>query len=323
MEEEDGDWILDLGLPKRAEPGPLIVASTCSLDEMWLGLPEPSPPPPIIECRVPTVPLNAVDIEECAGLFSPEEVQQAMIRLIRKLLQSGPYSLIDMPAFLGNGIYAIYYHGDHAIYGPLCSPGSTCPIYLGKGDKLEGDGLVQRLRKDHTQTIQATALGLENFTVRFVCLPRSLIEFAERNLIDMYKPLWNIGLPGFGKRRGAGESGVTPDQQVSPWDTEHPGRDTKAVRPRDPLMAKDAILKAIPSILHRYQAVMKLITENESTNAQDQEVGPPGASSTALDAGWETLDQREESLPAHVRQRGYGPDHPTQQEAEDLDGFDL
>ena len=249
--------ILD-GLVPEPEPTPPAPTPWTEEDfaEFTQDFESLSPPEPVRECRADTVPINSGSLEEYAFL-NHEEVQRATLRLAQGLLQKGPYSLVNMPSFEGNGIYAIYYHGDESLYEPLRSPGSTCPIYIGKAAQCGiRSALAVRLR-DHIQSIRATNIGVENLSFRFVCLPPNLIEFAESNLISTYQPLWNVCLLGFGRRVGQRESSARPEQYVSRWDTLHSGRPTVSERPREVEEVETEVRAAIPGILEAYHDVMK------------------------------------------------------------------
>lgn len=329
MVEDDGSLLFNelMGVEppsSRGSPNPFPSTGAFEDDEEFIQFFSPEllrTPEPIIECRVVTAPIPRVASEEFAVLTNGE-VSQATIRLAARLLQNGPYSFIDLPSFEGNGVYAIYYHGDTPLYGPLRSPGSTCPVYIGKGAQRESTQGILARNRFHTKTIQHTQLGVENFTFRFVCLPLNLIEFAEYNLIEAYRPIWNR-IQGFGKRFGAGQPSDRPEQLVSRWDTLHSGRPTMSGRSRELQEVEDEVRAAIPSILDDYHTMMKLIADYESTNAQNQEDRSPGAPGLALDARREALGWGETSLPGHVRQRGDWDGDSAQQEAEALGGFSL
>ncbi len=64
-------------------------------------------------------------------------------------------------------------------------------------------------------------------------IPSNWIDFAEHNLIEIYYPLWNKCLTGFGERNGDRQNYRRPEMQESKWDTLHPGRDTNAGIPRN------------------------------------------------------------------------------------------
>lgn len=187
----------------------------------------PKPLAPIIECPVMTVKPTLPDFE----LFSPvgydaERERKLSLRIVHRLLASGPFSFVSLPDVLipGNGVYAIYYHGPivgrTALYEPLVSPGATLPIYIGK---TSGDGLQRRL-KQHYDSLVQTGLGIENFTFRFIVLNKGWVEHAEVILVDTYDALWNGYLTGFGNRNSGKQSVNRNDQTASAWDTWHPGR---------------------------------------------------------------------------------------------------
>jgi hypothetical protein len=211
--------------------------------------------PPLPECRVPTTLLTAVDIQTFLPL-EEDAVQTITFNLIRRLLNNGPFSFLNLTPFNGNGMYAIYYHGDDPVYTPLRSPGSTCPIYLGKAAQQETSRSLSTRLREHAETIQQTNLGLENFTFRCVCLPANLIDFAEYNLIRLFQPLWNGYLKGFGERPGNRRSTY---KRVSRWDTYHPGRPLDGGAPRCLQEIEQDLQEKVPACRKAYEAVMKLM----------------------------------------------------------------
>lgn len=214
---------------------------------------------PIVEPKVPTSPIPRHT--EPVWVVNQDEVRASTVKLARRLLEEGPYSLLDLAVsqFNGGGIYAIYCQGGHPAYKDLVSMGSTCQIYLGKADPTTENGLWNRL-KNHRESIDQVGLGPENFTFRFVPLPLELVAFAEINLLLLYKPLWNEYLTGF----GAKVQGSQRESKVSRWDIFHPGRKgTRGLKPSDPsdslLAIQDGLSEAIEQCRARYEAAMRLI----------------------------------------------------------------
>lgn len=135
------------------------------------------------------------------------------------------------------GIYAIYYTGGFAAYKPIADKNKNnkfgCPIYVGKAvpagarkggfglDAPAGKVLFQRLN-EHAESIkQAENLELEDFRCRYLTVDDIWIPLGESLLIEMFSPLWNKMLDGFGNHD---PGGGRYNQQVSPWDIVHPGR---------------------------------------------------------------------------------------------------
>jgi hypothetical protein len=139
--------------------------------------------------------------------------------------------------FRGAGIYAIYYMGDFPAYKPIADKNKNnkfgCPIYIGKAvrkgarkgdfslDASPGSVLYQRLR-NHGKSIERTHnLKLKDFRCRYLTVDDIWIPLGESLLIEMFAPLWNKIVDGFGNNDpGSGRY----NQRVSSWDILHPGR---------------------------------------------------------------------------------------------------
>lgn len=154
--------------------------------------------------------------------------------------------LVDLPmpgmreGFVGAGVYAIYYFGEHAPYPPYRllaernrNAEDVSPIYVGKaipaGARKAGVGLdvpvgtvlFNRLR-EHAESIRdAMNLDLRDFKCRFLLVDDIWIPLGESLVIQRFEPLWNVVVDGFGNHDpGSGRL----RQQRSAWDTIHPGR---------------------------------------------------------------------------------------------------
>ncbi len=139
--------------------------------------------------------------------------------------------------FIGAGIYAIYYTGDYPAYRALAANdetgGPAGPIYVGKAvpagarkggfglDLPAGPALYGRLA-EHAESIQATKnLDIKHFSCRYLVVDDIWIPLGESLLIEMFSPVWNHLIDGFGNHDpGKGRY----QQQRSPWDVLHPGR---------------------------------------------------------------------------------------------------
>ncbi len=137
----------------------------------------------------------------------------------------------DKDRFLGAGVYAIYYLGGFPHYQGLT--GADHPIYVGKaipkGGRIGGmtslaatsDSLYLRL-KEHAKSIEdAINLELSEFRCRYLPVDDIFIPLGENQLIELFRPVWNSRLSGFGNHDPGGRRST---QQRSPWDTVHPGR---------------------------------------------------------------------------------------------------
>lgn len=172
----------------------------------------------------------------------------------RRLGESVANALLKRPVgplppderFEGAGIYAIYYTGGVPFYRPLAERNQRnkyeLPIYVGKAvppgarkggfglDTAPGSVLWNRLN-EHSQSLQSVALPLRDFRCRYLVADDIWIPLGENLLIEMFRPLWNVVVAGFGNHDpGRGRRG----QEKSAWDTLHPGRSWAATLPDHP-----------------------------------------------------------------------------------------
>ena len=144
--------------------------------------------------------------------------------------------------FIAAGVYAIYYNGPFEAYSPLIQKNriaarrglAQTPIYIGKavpaGARKGGFGLgsspglvLYNRLAEHADTIREaeSTLILEHFRCRYIAVEDIWIPLGESMLIEMFSPVWNKLLDGFGNHDpGKGRY----RQQRSFWDTVHPGR---------------------------------------------------------------------------------------------------
>ena len=190
--------------------------------------------------------------------YNPLDYANLTKNVVTELMTRGPFGLPLADAFLGSGVYALFYNGDFGPYRPFCSPDSAFPIYVGKavprgarkGSKASSGNdpaLVNRLR-EHAQSIKAAGnLKLNHFTCRYLTVIPLWITMAERFLVEHYPPVWNVCIEGFGNHDpGSGRhQGI-----VSWWDTLHPGRAwaEKLVKTRGP---NDAIERLHAFLAHK------------------------------------------------------------------------
>lgn len=153
-----------------------------------------------------------------------------------KMLSSPVHTLPPEP-FIGAGIYAIYYKGSFEPYKPISELNKETfkvPIYVGKaipaGSRKGGSGmnidhglaLYHRLSEHYTSILKASNLDEHDFVCRYLVVDDIWIPLAENMLIEQCRPLWNICIDGFGNHDpGKGRY----QQQKSPWDCIHEGRD--------------------------------------------------------------------------------------------------
>jgi len=147
-----------------------------------------------------------------------------------------PIVPLPPPKFKGAGIYAIYYGGGFPAYQLITrslSAKNPIPIYVGKAvpagsrkggyslTAYAGHALFNRLC-DHVDSINAASnLDLADFSCRYLLVDDIWIPLGESLLIEIFKPVWNVCVDGFG-HHDQGKSRRT--QIKSRWDTLHPGR---------------------------------------------------------------------------------------------------
>lgn len=153
------------------------------------------------------------------------------------LIERDPVPMTDIPAFEGEGVYAIYYTGTFPAYQTIAEANAygawDCPIYVGKADPPGGrkGGLPDQLTRaaslrnrlmKHGRTIaSANNLDIADFHCRFLLVSHLWLELAENMMITRFSPVWNTLIDGFGNNDpGAGRYA----QMVSRWDVLHPGR---------------------------------------------------------------------------------------------------
>lgn len=159
-----------------------------------------------------------------------KSIAEAMLALDVQPLPPAPFE--------GAGIYALYYIGPFAPYKLLkqknLDENFSAPIYVGKavpaGARKGGKGNTNKPSKalfdrlaDHASSIECakTTLKLSDFRCRYLTVDDIWIPLGESLLIEMFLPLWNLKIEGFGNHDpGAGRH----QGKRSAWDIVHPGR---------------------------------------------------------------------------------------------------
>jgi hypothetical protein len=176
---------------------------------------------------------------------------------VAEALLERPVDPLPPDPFDGAGIYAIYYAGDFAPYRPIAEQNLRDrfmgPIYVGKAvpegarkggfglDAPAGNVLFKRLREHAKSIEEARNLNPRHFSCRFLVADDIWIPLGENLLIEMFSPLWNKVIDGFGNHDpGRGRY----KQQKSAWDVLHPGRDW-AAKCQPHARTEAAILKGI------------------------------------------------------------------------------
>lgn len=169
--------------------------------------------------------------------FNPLDKKNLGISVAEALLETSPYKL-PPNIFIGAGIYSIYYIGDFELYENIAEKNRNNkfnqPIYVGKavpaGARKGGFGLGEdpgtvlfKRMKEHADSIdRAKNLDLNDFYCKYLVVDDIWIPLAESMLIEMFNPLWNKKIDGFGNHDpGKGRY----NQKRSLWDTLHPGRE--------------------------------------------------------------------------------------------------
>lgn len=169
--------------------------------------------------------------------FNPLDKTNLGESVAEAMLQQPVCPLPPDEPFIGAGIYALYYEGNFALYTEIAGQNRNrqyrWPIYVGKavpaGARKGGYGLgadpgqalYKRLTEHAASIGDAENLNVADFHCRFLVVDDIWIPLAESLLVEMYSPLWNQKIDGFGNHDpGKGRY----NQQRSPWDTIHPGR---------------------------------------------------------------------------------------------------
>lgn len=172
--------------------------------------------------------------------YNPLEKIHLAENVVRALLRRPCEPLPPPAAFVGAGIYALYYAGPCPYYVTLAEQNRdecSVPIYVGKAippgrrrglatEGASGTALYNRLR-EHAQSIrqvvpdQEGSLRLEDFRCRYLVTDDIWIPLGESLLVKSYTPVWNSYLDGFGDHHPGG--GRLQGQRPA-WDVLHPGR---------------------------------------------------------------------------------------------------
>ncbi|MFZ5897609.1 MAG: Eco29kI family restriction endonuclease [Bacillota bacterium] len=169
--------------------------------------------------------------------YNPLDKKNLGVSVAEALLNRPVEPLPPESQFIGAGVYAIYYVGDYPAYESIAEQNRddqfACPIYVGKavppGARKGGFGLgdnpgkvlCDRLREHAKSIEQAKNLKPEDFFCRYLVVDDIWIPLGESLLIEMFSPIWNKVIDGFGNHDpGKGRY----EQQRSYWDVLHPGR---------------------------------------------------------------------------------------------------
>lgn len=171
---------------------------------------------------------------------------------VRDALLKRPVISLPPERFKGAGVYALYYLDGFKPYDRLAranrSRNWALPIYVGEavppGSRKGGYGLgadpgdvLWHRLKEHAKSIeQAENLRIEDFRCRYLVVDDIWIPLGESLLIEMFNPLWNRLIDGFGNHDpGKGRY----SQMRSAWDVLHPGRPWAYKCSENPRTAED------------------------------------------------------------------------------------
>ncbi|MDZ4817678.1 MAG: Eco29kI family restriction endonuclease [Planctomycetota bacterium] len=182
---------------------------------------------------------------------------------VAKAILDRPVVSMPLPeVVLGAGVYAIYYTGRFPLYQRIAERNRdgqfSWPIYVGKaipkggrrGVALEGvpgRSLFNRLSKHASSIEQASNLDIADFYCRYLVLDDIWIPLGETLLINLFVPIWNTSLDGFGNNTpGEGRIG----QMRSQWDVIHPGR-SFAKRLSDNKQSAEKIIEGLKAAIDK------------------------------------------------------------------------
>lgn len=185
----------------------------------------------------------------------------------KKLVGSRVFSLAEVSRFQGDGVYALYYHGNLEMYRNVKERANTYPIYIGKsaqparssgkGQSNRGRNMFSRLR-EHARSLRQAGFPVEAFTYRLVILDPEWVDLSETALVGMLRPTWNSIIHGFGSR-ACDLDNRAKNGGASSWDVLHSGRRGAGIPKKD----RDTILSRLEEetpecIRIHYETINKL-----------------------------------------------------------------
>ena len=194
-----------------------------------------------------------------AAIYNPLDKTNLARSVGEALLSTEAQPLSAVGSIEGAGVYALYYTGRFQPYHWLSASNVggkfQQPIYVGKAvpagarkglaqfDASRGKALRARL-EEHAESIRQAhdTLAIEDFWFRSLVVDDIWIPLGESVLIQMFRPLWNHVIDGFGNHDpGAGRH----QSKLSAWDTLHPGRAWAARLKGGPRLSPQQVLELI------------------------------------------------------------------------------
>lgn len=193
--------------------------------------------------------------------FNPLDKRNLGTSVAEALVAQPRSPLPPLEKFIAAGVYAIYYLGPFQAYHPIAvvnqaNTGADVPIYVGKAvpagarkggfnlDSNPGTVLYSRLAEHAESVRQCTNLALPDFFCRYLAVDDIWIPLGERLLIEMFSPLWNRVIEGFGNHDpGSGRH----QGKRSAWDELHPGRQWASKL--QPGKSRDVLIAAVQKFL--------------------------------------------------------------------------
>ena len=198
--------------------------------------------------------------------YNPLAIENLGKSITEALLEQ-PLSPLPPVSFIGAGVYVIYYAGPHPLYQRETT--EQIPVYVGKAvakgarkglititGKTESCALYDRLSEHAESIIVGADLNLADFACRYLTVDAIWIPLGESLLINMFSPIWNVKVDGFGNHDpGGGRKG----QKKSQWDILHPGR---------------AWAEKLTGIGETYEAVVAKLINPEKTESKNSRKSP-------------------------------------------------
>jgi Eco29kI restriction endonuclease len=205
-------------------------------------------------------PMKPIVFDRQKHVYRSEAFAEVVKDAVRFFNGTPVHTLPPPEAFLGTGVYALYYTGINPLYkryAELNRLAYNHPIYVGKAvpkgwrqsrtsdqEDSQSKELFNRIKEHRRSIVLGEGLSAEEFSCRFIIFEREgsdMISTIEAALIKLSRQLWNTAVDGFGNHDpGSGRY----DQAKSDWDVIHVGR-TWAEKCKGQSKARSSILTKI------------------------------------------------------------------------------